>query len=218
MRGLAASIIGESEQERREHPLQDGGATLNTAHSAEIAGCERVNPRAAECLPPCAARRRRTAAPCGEADGSIIAVIITAHIAQSRSRCETSQRGVIIHALAPVIGPYMSRAITTIQSQEAAGSSTSSSRIGVRLYCSADSRRVDGRLTVTDSRLKPDTTEASGAAPGEGRVLSVVLAARIVPGEPSACTWLSRGVSEREAIRGRMSGVVDDQRLGRHRG
>ena len=37
----------------------------------------------------------------------------------------------------------MSRDITTIQSQETAGRSTSSSRIGVRLYRSADSRRVD---------------------------------------------------------------------------
>ena len=50
----------------------------------------------------------------GPADGSIIPVIMTAHIAHSSARCGASHRGVIIQALAPVMGPYMSRAITTI--------------------------------------------------------------------------------------------------------
>jgi hypothetical protein len=57
----------------------------------------------------------------GIADGSIIAVIITAHIVHSSARCAASQRGVIIQALAPVIGPYMSRARTTIQAHETTG-------------------------------------------------------------------------------------------------
>ena len=49
-------------------------------------------------------------------------VIITAHIAHSRSRCRASHRGVIIQALVPVIGPYMSRAATTSQIQHTSGS------------------------------------------------------------------------------------------------
>ena len=51
---------------------------------------------------------------------------MTAHIAQSSARCGTSQTAVIIQALAPVIGPYMSRAITTIHIQETSGSRISS--------------------------------------------------------------------------------------------
>ena len=35
--------------------------------------------------------------------------------------CGASQAGVIIHALAPVIGPYMSRARTMIQAQQTSG-------------------------------------------------------------------------------------------------
>ena len=53
--------------------------------------------------------------------GSIMPVIITAHIAHSSARCGASHCGVIIHALAPVIGPYMSRAITTIHDQHTSG-------------------------------------------------------------------------------------------------
>ena len=44
---------------------------------------------------------------------------MTAHIAHKRSRCGASHTGVIIHALAPVIGPYMSRAMITIHHQHA---------------------------------------------------------------------------------------------------
>jgi hypothetical protein len=54
----------------------------------------------------------------GEADGSIIPTIMTAHMAQRSARCLASQTAVIIQELAPVIGPYMSRAITTIHIQE----------------------------------------------------------------------------------------------------
>ena len=85
----------------------------------------------------------------GEADGSIIPVIMTAHIAQSSSKCGISHRAVIIHALAPVIGPYMSRAITTIQIHETSGSSTSSTTTGVRSYRKADSRIVRGRSATS---------------------------------------------------------------------
>src|SRR5262249_51955146 len=81
----------------------------------------------------------------GEADGSIIPVIITAHIAQSRSECSKSHRAVIIHALAPVIGPYMSRAITTIHTHETSDSRTSSTTTGMRSCRNADSRIVSGR-------------------------------------------------------------------------
>src|SRR5688572_32504838 len=81
----------------------------------------------------------------GEADGSIMAAIMTAHIAHSSNRCGTSQIAVIIQALAPVIGPYMSRAITTIHIQETSGSNTISTSNGVRSYRNADSRVVSGR-------------------------------------------------------------------------
>ena len=81
----------------------------------------------------------------GEADGSIMPAIMTAHIAHSSSRCGTSHVAVIIQALAPVIGPYMSRAITTIHIQETSGSSTSSTSSGARSYRNADSSIVSGR-------------------------------------------------------------------------
>ena len=81
----------------------------------------------------------------GEADGSIIPVIMTAHIAQSSSKCGTSHRAVIIHPLAPVIGPYMSRAIMTIHIHETSGSRISSTIAGVRSDRNADSRIVGGR-------------------------------------------------------------------------
>ena len=68
----------------------------------------------------------------GEADGSIIPVIMTAHIAQSSSKCGASHRGVIIHALAPVIGPYMSRAITIIQIHDNNGARTNSTTTVMR--------------------------------------------------------------------------------------
>ena len=54
-------------------------------------------------------------------------------------------RAVIIQALAPVIGPYMSRAITTIHIHETSGTRTSSTTAGVRSYRNADSRIVGGR-------------------------------------------------------------------------
>jgi hypothetical protein len=57
----------------------------------------------------------------GDADGSIMPAIITAHIIQSSSTWRRSHRRVIIHALAPVIGPYMSRAMTTIHAQQTIG-------------------------------------------------------------------------------------------------
>src|SRR5688572_16871216 len=73
--------------------------------------------------------------------------IMTAHIAQRSARCRTSQTGVIIHALAPVIGPYMSRANTTIHIQETSGRTISNTRVGVRWYRNADSITVSGRAS-----------------------------------------------------------------------
>jgi hypothetical protein len=61
-----------------------------------------------------------------------MAVIITDHIAHSSSRCGASQCAVIIQALAPVIGPYMSRAIMTIHIQENSGVRTRSTTSGAR--------------------------------------------------------------------------------------
>jgi hypothetical protein len=53
--------------------------------------------------------------------GSIMPAIIAAHIAHSRSSRGASHVTVIIHADAPVIGPYMSRAMATTQAQQASG-------------------------------------------------------------------------------------------------
>ena len=50
-----------------------------------------------------------------------MAVIITAHIATSSRTCGQFHAAVIIQAAAPFIGPYMSRAISTIQSHAAMG-------------------------------------------------------------------------------------------------
>ena len=80
----------------------------------------------------------------GVADGSIMPNIMTAHIAHRSARCGTSQTAVIIHALAPVMGPYMSRAITEIQIQETSGNTISNTTAGVRLYRNADSITVGG--------------------------------------------------------------------------
>ena len=81
----------------------------------------------------------------GEADGSIMPVIITIHIAQSSIRCGTSQFAVIIQALAPIIEPYMSRAITTIHIQQPKGSRIKSTAAAVRSYRNACSTIVGGR-------------------------------------------------------------------------
>jgi hypothetical protein len=81
----------------------------------------------------------------GAAEGSIIPVIMTAHIPQRRNRCGASQEGVIIHRLAPSMGPYMSRARMTIQAQDAMGSARSNMAMVVRSDRRADSRRVGGR-------------------------------------------------------------------------
>src|SRR4029450_6451240 len=72
-------------------------------------------------------------------------IIMTAHMAQSSARCLPSQIAVLIHALAPVIGPYIARAITAIHIQETSGTIISSTAAGVRSNRSADSRIVRGR-------------------------------------------------------------------------
>src|SRR5687767_15520161 len=67
---------------------------------------------------------------------------MTAHMAQSSARCPGSHTAVIIQALAPVIGPYMSRAMTTIHIQQSTGSTINSATTGARSYRNADSRIV----------------------------------------------------------------------------
>src|SRR6476661_6745679 len=78
----------------------------------------------------------------GVAEGNIIAVIITAHIAQSSTTCGVSQVLVIIHADAPRMVPYMSRAITAIHAHAASGMTTSTTTMTMRSCRSAASRRV----------------------------------------------------------------------------
>ena len=75
----------------------------------------------------------------------VMPIIITAHIAHSSSQCAASQFDVIIQALAPVIGPYMSRAIATIHSHETAGSTISRTTDDARGFPRAASRRVGAR-------------------------------------------------------------------------
>ena len=60
----------------------------------------------------------------GAAVGSIMPAIIAAHIAQSSRRRGASHVTVIIHADAPVMGPYMSRAIAATQIQQSRGRTT----------------------------------------------------------------------------------------------
>jgi hypothetical protein len=76
---------------------------------------------------------------------------MTAHFDQSTSRCGTPHRAVIIHALAPVIGPYMSRAITTIHIQEISGTRTSSTARGTVV----PQRGFEdcGRILITSRRI-----------------------------------------------------------------
>src|SRR5690349_7733084 len=49
--------------------------------------------------------------------------------------------------------------------------------------------------------------------PGKGRVLSVVLAAHVVPGQAERVHVALRGMCEREAVGGRMARVVEVKRL-----
>ena len=77
--------------------------------------------------------------------GSIMPAIIAAHIAHSSNTCGASHCEVIIHALAPVIDPYMSRAMTITQVQHASGSPMSSAAAAQRSARSADSSSVGGR-------------------------------------------------------------------------
>jgi hypothetical protein len=73
-------------------------------------------------------------------------------IAQSSNRCGTSQCNVIIQALAPVMGPYISRVIAIIHIQENIGSMTSSTTADLRSHRNAHSRSVGGRWAggITD--------------------------------------------------------------------
>src|SRR5688572_13235651 len=128
-------------------------------------------------------------------------VIMTVHIAQSSSRCARSQCSVIIHALAPVIGPYMSRAVITIQVHEITGTSTRSTTTGMRSPRNTDSSRV-GSL---------------GTAPGKRRILTIVPAAFVLPCQAESLHTTPRGACEGKTIRGWMTGVVEMYRLGRIR-
>src|SRR5688572_4970661 len=56
--------------------------------------------------------------------GSIMPAIMAAHIAHNSTSRGASHVTVIIHADAPVIGPYMSRAMATTHAQQASGRMT----------------------------------------------------------------------------------------------
>src|SRR3990172_354067 len=99
----------------------------------------------------------------GVADGSIIPAIIAAHMAQSTIRRGASHTGVIIHAAAPVMAPYMSRAIAITHIQHANGTMTSTRTSVRRLFRKAVSTSVglmaDRRIPVT----LPEIRRADGS-------------------------------------------------------
>ena len=142
----------------------------------------------------------------------------------------TSQFAVIIQALAPVIGPYMSRAITTIHIQETSGSRTSRTTAGARSYRNADSTMVGGRSAgVAGPASKDETRDDDAVTPVRRRRRATRCARKTA--HTVRCSCRSRlptpsrarargfgGARQREAIRGRMAGVVEVHRLGGIRG
>ena len=116
----------------------------------------------------------------GEADGSIMAAIMTAHIAHSSSRCGTSHIAVIIQALAPVIGPYMSRAITTIHIQETSGSSDQQHQqrgaVVPQRRLESRERAFVRRLRVWHRQIDTAKHRARQVSACAGRALSILVA------------------------------------------
>src|SRR5262245_3760447 len=82
----------------------------------------------------------------GAADGSIMPIIMTAHIANRSARWNPSQTGVIIHADGPFIGPYMSRAIGTIHVHASAVAPAKPAATNSRSRSSARSSTVRPRV------------------------------------------------------------------------
>src|SRR5580658_5388583 len=68
--------------------------------------------------------------------------IMAVHMAKSSARCFASQVSVIIQADTPVMGPYMSRAIGTIQAQHNATATASAPPTSSRSRSSSDSTEV----------------------------------------------------------------------------
>src|SRR5580658_949052 len=68
--------------------------------------------------------------------------IMAVHMAKSSARCFASQVSVIIQADTPVMGPYMSRAIGTIQAQHSATAAASAPPTSSRSRSRSDSNEV----------------------------------------------------------------------------
>src|ERR1017187_7686094 len=82
--------------------------------------------------------------------------IMTAHMAKSSTRWVASQVSVIIQADAPVMGPYMSRAIGTIHAQLNTIATTSAAPTSSRSRRSSDStevREIASGLTSADDAV-----------------------------------------------------------------
>src|SRR5436190_21836524 len=93
----------------------------------------------------------------GVALGSIIATIITVHIATSSNTCRTSHAAVMAHADAPVIDPYMSALSARIDHQDTKVTSARPAITMMRSCRSANSRSErEGRLTGAGSALLDD--------------------------------------------------------------
>src|SRR5262245_59422278 len=73
--------------------------------------------------------------------------IITTHIANKRTRCVKSHASVIIHADGPVIAPYMSMPMGTIQAQQSAMMTTSAPPTSQRSRVSSVSMEVRSDTT-----------------------------------------------------------------------
>src|SRR3954468_15937490 len=91
----------------------------------------------------------------GVALGSIIATIITVHIATSSNMCRTSHAAVMAHADAPVIDPYMSALSARIHDQDTNVTSARPPITMLRSWRRANSRSDggEGRLAGAGAGL-----------------------------------------------------------------
>lgn len=99
----------------------------------------------------------------GAALGSIMPAIMAAHIAQSSTRRGPSQVTVIIHAEAPDMGPYMSRAMAMTQIQQAAGSTITTrarlTRGRISALSSGDELSGTGKFCQSRRRMAENKTK-----------------------------------------------------------
>src|SRR5712692_2437317 len=74
-------------------------------------------------------------------------------------------------------------------------------------------RAMQATTSTRPRRESASTGNALSIAPGKRRVLSIVLATRVVPRQTERVHMARRCMSQREAIGGRMAGVFEVQRF-----